>query len=252
MTARWMDSTALGGMETARSTSSASAPPANGVRLKVTAWRLLNTTLLLGFGIYKSYRSTLGVPTSDWIICLGWAVIAYWGMYVEAEAPALAPWLFIQDISKPTRFVLAEVITIAWFISAPVLAYLWALPSPTAKEANPTVSTYLWIISVASALLTPIQFWDRVNDSRIITWARRRWLPRQFHTDERSDFAGVFLLGKLIATLANVMHVVYNLYHFTRVSDLTPSVIYGWLITASISLFVPMAVCGIYIAVRRH
>ncbi|KAJ6508204.1 hypothetical protein C8R45DRAFT_1207939 [Mycena sanguinolenta] len=244
-----MDSTVLKSMELARSTSPVSAPPANGVRLNVTAWRLLNTTLLVGFGIYKSCYPTLGVP--DWIICIGWAVIAYWGTYVEAEAPTLAPWLFIQDLSKVTGLVLAEVVTIAWFIFTPASPYLWAFPSFATKKADRAVSPWLWFICVANGLLIPLQFWDRVSESRIITWARRRWLPRQFHPDERWDLAGVFRSGKFIAALANVTQAVYDLYRFMRGSDLAPSVIHGWLITSSISLVIPMAVCGIYIAVRR-
>ncbi|KAF7368116.1 hypothetical protein MSAN_00877800 [Mycena sanguinolenta] len=248
MTAKRTDSTTLEGMETARSTSPVpSAPPANGTRPKVTAWRLLNTTLLVGFGIYKSCHSTLGVSTSDWIICIGWAIVAYWGTYMESEAPAVAPWFFIRDIFQPTRLVVAEAITSAWFIWGLRLPYLWTLST---KEADRTVPTYLWIVCVSNALFTPVQFWDRVSDSRIITWGCRRWM--QFHPAERPELTDVFLLCKLIAGLANATQVAYDLYHFTRGSDPAPSVTYTWLITTSISLFVPAAICGMYLAVRRQ
>ncbi|KAF7368122.1 hypothetical protein MSAN_00878500 [Mycena sanguinolenta] len=252
MTAKRTDSAALEGMETARSTSPVpSAPPANGTRPKVTAWRLLNTTLLVGFGIYKSHHSTLGVSTSDWIICIGWAVVAYWGTYMESEAPTVAPWLFVRDILLPTWLVVVEAITIAWFIWGVRLPYVWAFP---ANEADRTVPTYFWIACVANALFTPFQFWLRVSESIIITWGRTRWM--QFRLDERSDLTTTFMLGKLIAGLAIGTLVApqpaYDVYHFTRGSDPAPSVTYAWLITASISLFVPTAICGMYLVVRRQ
>ncbi|KAJ6450924.1 hypothetical protein C8R45DRAFT_1113849 [Mycena sanguinolenta] len=54
------------------------------------------------------------------------------------------------------------------------------------------------------------------RESRLITWARRRWLPWQVHPEERSGIAGVLTSGKFIAALANVTQAAHDLYHFTR------------------------------------
>ncbi|KAJ6495095.1 hypothetical protein C8R45DRAFT_1212031 [Mycena sanguinolenta] len=244
------DSPSLECMETAKSTLPGSPPPASGVHLKVTAWRLLNTTLLMGFGVYKYYRPTLGDPTSDWIICIGWAVIAYWGTYVEAEAPTLAPWLFIRDIYQPTRLVLAEVHTIAWFIWAPVSANMWAMPF-NLKNAHQTADTYqLWLYYFL-ALVAPFQFWTRVGDSVIITWMHRRWMPPQFNPSD-GKFSFVFLLSQFIAGFVDVGQLVYHLHRFTRGSDPAPSVTYLSILTMSISLVLPLAICGGYLALRQR
>ncbi|KAJ6508179.1 hypothetical protein C8R45DRAFT_921949 [Mycena sanguinolenta] len=160
MTTTRMDSTALEGMELARSTSPASAQ--SGCDRGETNQHKI------------AHGLSLGVPTSNWIICVGWAVIGG----TDACIMAL----------HPIPFKTHGAMTIAWFI---------------------------W-------------------------W----WLPRQVHPEERSGIVGVFTSGKFIAALANVTQAAHDLYHFTR-SDLAPSVIYGWLIASRISLFVPMAVCGI-------
>ncbi|KAJ7463385.1 hypothetical protein B0H11DRAFT_2052750 [Mycena galericulata] len=232
---------------TTRSTSPVTSQ-SSGARLKVTVWRLLNTVLMMGFGIYKSYYTTLGSPTSDWIISIGWAVIAYWGMYVEGEAPTLAPWFFIRDFSRPTWFVLAEASTMASIVGAPVFACLWVFPNRD-KPADRAVTTFLWILSVASALYAPIQFWDQMRNSRIITWIRRRWMPRQFND---SDLAGMFILSKWVAGLGNVGQIVYNLYHFTRSSNPAPSFMFLWLLTTGISFAFPLVICGVYLAVHQR
>ncbi|KAJ7773499.1 hypothetical protein B0H14DRAFT_2276757, partial [Mycena olivaceomarginata] len=49
---------------------------------KVTPWRLLNTCLVLGMGIYKAavtYRGQDAAPTTlDWIIGVLWALMCVW------------------------------------------------------------------------------------------------------------------------------------------------------------------------------
>ncbi|KAJ7219801.1 hypothetical protein B0H12DRAFT_1152519 [Mycena haematopus] len=252
MTARRTHSTALERMESTRSTSPVpldSEP--SGARLKVTVWRLLNTTVIMGFGIYKSYHTTLGSPTSDWIICVGWAVIAYWGTYVEMEAPTLASWLFIPDFSRPTRFFLEEAFTLASILGFPVLVYMWAFPNGD-KPADRAVPTYVWIICVANALFAPSQFWDRAGHSQIFIWIRRRWMPRQFNDlDPTSELAGVFTLSTSVAGLVSGGQIVYNLYRFTRGSDPPPSLALLWLLTTGISIVFPLAICGLHLAAHR-
>ncbi|KAJ7218874.1 hypothetical protein B0H12DRAFT_327154 [Mycena haematopus] len=49
-----------------------------GPKVKVTLWRLLNTVLVLGLGVYKAvaaYRGQQTAPTTlDWILGVLWAV----------------------------------------------------------------------------------------------------------------------------------------------------------------------------------
>ncbi|KAJ7061735.1 hypothetical protein C8F01DRAFT_145350 [Mycena amicta] len=90
----------------------ANPPPTPGPRrrIKITPWRLLNTTVLLGFGISKTVLSFRGETTApnilDWALGVLWGLIAYWGSIVEAETPEDFPWLFGHDLSRPLSYVL--------------------------------------------------------------------------------------------------------------------------------------------------
>ncbi|KAJ7744771.1 hypothetical protein DFH07DRAFT_834279 [Mycena maculata] len=78
-------------------------------RLKVTAWRILNSSLILALGSYKAMTIRGGEPGA----LTGWECIAvmfcvlfwYWGSLIEQENPTLAPWLFIRDRSAPLWFL---------------------------------------------------------------------------------------------------------------------------------------------------
>ncbi|KAJ7319079.1 hypothetical protein DFH08DRAFT_970975 [Mycena albidolilacea] len=74
-------------------------------KVKVTPWRLLNTVLVLGLGIYKAtatYRGQDTTPTTlDWIIGVLWALIAYWASFLEdAHLSPGARWFFDLDVSQ--------------------------------------------------------------------------------------------------------------------------------------------------------
>ncbi|KAJ6510715.1 hypothetical protein C8R45DRAFT_921434 [Mycena sanguinolenta] len=74
-------------------------------KLKVTPWRLFNTVLVLGLGIFKAvaaYRGEQTAPTTlDWILGVLWAVIAYWLSFLEQEAQLglIGRWFFTHDLS---------------------------------------------------------------------------------------------------------------------------------------------------------
>ncbi|KAJ6510735.1 hypothetical protein C8R45DRAFT_965016 [Mycena sanguinolenta] len=74
-------------------------------KLKVTPWRLFNTVLVLGLGIYKAvaaYRGEQTAPTTlDWILGVLWAIIAYWLSFLEQEAQLglIGRWFFTHNLS---------------------------------------------------------------------------------------------------------------------------------------------------------
>ncbi|KAF7361519.1 hypothetical protein MSAN_01185500 [Mycena sanguinolenta] len=79
-------------------------PAPEDPKIKITLWRLLNTTLLLGLGVYKAvtaYGGQQTAPTTlDWILGVLWAVIAYWVSFLEeAQLGPRGRWFFIQDHS---------------------------------------------------------------------------------------------------------------------------------------------------------
>ncbi|KAF8210800.1 hypothetical protein K438DRAFT_1752569 [Mycena galopus ATCC 62051] len=77
-------------------------------RVKLSAWRILNSSVLLILGTYKAVATYLGqtlAPSDlDWTIGLVWALISYWLSILEQEAPSVAPWFFTTDLSGPVRF----------------------------------------------------------------------------------------------------------------------------------------------------
>ncbi|KAJ7061736.1 hypothetical protein C8F01DRAFT_1138259 [Mycena amicta] len=84
--------------------------PGSRPHVKVTPWRLFNTAVLLGFGISKSVLIFHGETTApnnlDWVLGVAWGLIAYWGSIVEAENPAIFPWLFKPDLTRPLSYLL--------------------------------------------------------------------------------------------------------------------------------------------------
>ena len=102
-----------------------SFPFGSGARspgIRVTAWRLLNSVILLVFGVTKAVYAYLGhetTPTTlEWLLGVSWALMygfplpapdvpfplnnqctrAYWVGWVEAENPSAAPLLFEVDL----------------------------------------------------------------------------------------------------------------------------------------------------------
>jgi hypothetical protein len=96
--------------------------------VKITPWRILNTSVLLILGTYKAVSTYLGetmAPTNlDWTMGVVWALMyihpnyipacilltycinlsSYWVSIVEQVAPSIAPWFLTADFSRPVRF----------------------------------------------------------------------------------------------------------------------------------------------------
>ncbi|KAJ7847598.1 hypothetical protein B0H14DRAFT_3867431 [Mycena olivaceomarginata] len=89
------------------------SPPITSPRrgVQVTRWRMLNTLFIASFGLYKSvltYQGDSTTPTTlDWLLGVFWATVSYWVGLLEAEDPALATWLFEEDVWPTVRFRLA-------------------------------------------------------------------------------------------------------------------------------------------------
>ncbi|KAJ6510729.1 hypothetical protein C8R45DRAFT_965009 [Mycena sanguinolenta] len=99
-----------------------------GPLIKVTLWRLLNTVLLLGLGVYKAvaaYRGQQTAPTTlDWILGVLWAVIAYWTSFLEdARLGPRGHWFFAEDHSSIALSILIYSSVVS--ISFGAAAYLW-------------------------------------------------------------------------------------------------------------------------------
>ncbi|KAJ7017240.1 hypothetical protein C8F04DRAFT_1230613 [Mycena alexandri] len=67
-----------------------SSPTWQDVLRLATAWRLLNTAMLLALGIYKAVSTYRGETTTsttlDWILGVVWATISYWAGILEEES----------------------------------------------------------------------------------------------------------------------------------------------------------------------
>ncbi|KAJ7872337.1 hypothetical protein B0H14DRAFT_2570340 [Mycena olivaceomarginata] len=81
----------------------------NPPSVKITPWRVFNTLLVLGLGVYKSVGTyqgqTVGPTTVDWIGSLVWATIVYWVSLYEPlvdddpDSEELFVWIFCRDLS---------------------------------------------------------------------------------------------------------------------------------------------------------
>ncbi|KAJ7169336.1 hypothetical protein C8R43DRAFT_1103535 [Mycena crocata] len=220
-------------------------------QLRITTWRLLNTTVFLALGIYKAisaYRGGTTTPTTlDWIIGVGWTILSYWLSIMEQENPDVAPWLFIVE---------------------------W-----------PLITTFLWIgfWKVASAMISPpitlasaiaySNYWSR-SWIVIVSWLAPLWLATtMFHTSRfqsvwyqvqeyftarlssRMDFLGMFRLpGRdpaltigigAAAGIVNVPLTNLLLLRFDEKSQALKYVLGAAFVGLSIaSLFAPFIACA--------
>ncbi|KAJ3549911.1 hypothetical protein NMY22_g698 [Coprinellus aureogranulatus] len=72
-------------------------------RPTVTPWRLVNTSFVLCFALWKWKAAVRGDPTAnnlDLVLGLGWALIVYWAGIIEQEHPSLASWFFHTNAIK--------------------------------------------------------------------------------------------------------------------------------------------------------
>ncbi|KAJ7742647.1 hypothetical protein B0H16DRAFT_1464086 [Mycena metata] len=147
------------------------APPVPRPRVKLTAWRILNTSVLVILGTYKAVSAYLGQTVApsdlDWAIGVLWALISYWLSIVEQEAPSVAPWFFIVDLSRPMRLwaavsILAVAGGMYWSVIYGIMVFMFA---------HPINWSMLRFVSVGLiGFLDPPAFWigstDPINDLR--------------------------------------------------------------------------------------
>ncbi|KAJ7241704.1 hypothetical protein B0H12DRAFT_1221502 [Mycena haematopus] len=133
-----------------------SAQLEKGPKVKITLWRLLNTILLLGLGIYKAtaaYRGQQVAPTTlDWIMGVLWAVIAYWVSFMEeAHLGPRGRWFFAQDHSA----VVLLVLTFSFALSIPfcATALFWHVIASFTGEEKDCQNDAFWVVPLAALVL---------------------------------------------------------------------------------------------------
>ncbi|KAF8318423.1 hypothetical protein DL93DRAFT_2054584, partial [Clavulina sp. PMI_390] len=74
---------------------------------KITAYRILTTVVILGFGLAKASLSYMGwtvAPiTLEWIMGVVAAIVIYWLGPCEALRPKIMPWIFHRDLIRSIR-----------------------------------------------------------------------------------------------------------------------------------------------------
>ncbi|KAK7057613.1 hypothetical protein R3P38DRAFT_2842037 [Favolaschia claudopus] len=108
-------------------------------KVKVTPWRLLNTFLVLGLGLYKSALAYLGQDTAptalEWIVGVLWVVIAYWLSFLEdADLGPRGRFLFSEDVSGALLPGLLSCIG-AWVIALVIRGFVEFVNLPSTPDS---------------------------------------------------------------------------------------------------------------------
>ncbi|KAF9515639.1 hypothetical protein BS47DRAFT_774455 [Hydnum rufescens UP504] len=73
--------------------------------VKITLYRLLNTTIILGVGTAKFALGMQGHSISptilDWVLGSLYLVVTYWIGFLEDVRPPVWPWFFFEDYVTP-------------------------------------------------------------------------------------------------------------------------------------------------------
>ncbi|KAJ7261119.1 hypothetical protein C8J57DRAFT_1514349 [Mycena rebaudengoi] len=133
-------------------------PPAvRAPHVKITLWRLLNTTGLLVLSICKSiliFRGeTLAPDHLDWSIGILWAFVAYWGSLIEQEAPSLAPWLFEDDLTVQVRGGFELVLFWLGFSAMTSLLLAWCMFLRQKKDTHSGLVTFAFVMTAMIPIL---------------------------------------------------------------------------------------------------
>ncbi|KIJ40774.1 hypothetical protein M422DRAFT_256193 [Sphaerobolus stellatus SS14] len=91
--------------------------------IKITPWRIINTFVVLGFGITKTVSTYGGKDAtanwSDLTVGLIWATIAYWVSLAETESKTAWQWLLQKPVTVPNtliKFILLIGVIVAYSI----------------------------------------------------------------------------------------------------------------------------------------
>ncbi|KAI0049531.1 hypothetical protein FA95DRAFT_1604342 [Auriscalpium vulgare] len=114
--------------------------------IKITGFRLLNTAVIIAFGLAKavlSYRGESAVPTTlDWVLGVLCAALLYWIGLLETVDPPVLRWLLHDDYAfvfvLATRFLLLSNLVCAG-ISLPIIFVV--------RAANSLVFFFLMVIT---------------------------------------------------------------------------------------------------------
>ncbi|KAF9464327.1 hypothetical protein BDZ94DRAFT_1308108 [Collybia nuda] len=87
----------------------------------MTRWRLLNSLVIITFGMWKAISAYLGystLPTTiDWILGVMWALISYWASLLESEHPTIGKWLMQDDLKEASMESSISAVSILMTIS---------------------------------------------------------------------------------------------------------------------------------------
>jgi len=117
-------------------------------RVPLTAYRILNMTVIISFGTAKAVLTAQGqsaTPTTlDWLLGVVFAVILYYVGLWEPVRPRVLPWFFHKDYGQPVFYFCGRflgsccmIIIRGFFLPIALFALtfipLWFIFSPTAK-----------------------------------------------------------------------------------------------------------------------
>ncbi|KAJ7738966.1 hypothetical protein B0H16DRAFT_1729643 [Mycena metata] len=190
------------------------------LRVMITPWRCMNTTVFATLGIYKavtSYRGQTSVPTAlEWTVGVGWTLISYWIEILQDDEPSLAvtSWFFGYDfLGTKTRYLDLLVagkfhvdITPWRMLNTAVVLALGTYKASAAFCGQTTAPNTLdWITGIVWTL---ISFWIDVLEKYNTSTAGKQWFLSHDLTDALS-FMLLVAFGITMMTL-----IIMSIYSF--------------------------------------
>ncbi|KAJ7917670.1 hypothetical protein B0H13DRAFT_1994518 [Mycena leptocephala] len=138
--------------------------------VKITPWRITNTVVVLGLGIYKATVTYLGQTTApttaDWIIGVGWTLISYWIGLVEQHDDTATQWFFSHDFSDVVAsvfwvfFQLVFGLVVVGGFSVIYIRLYFSIPF--AMQQSPLAFLFIFLASMLLTLAIWIVLWFTV------------------------------------------------------------------------------------------
>ncbi|KAJ7743061.1 hypothetical protein B0H14DRAFT_2987831 [Mycena olivaceomarginata] len=246
--------------------------------VKFTAWRIINTGILLGLGVPKAVATYKGQNTAvnnlDWALGVAWALISSWVGFVEQDSPESAPWFFKYDLRLVLGTGLVGFCGILWLLFCVtatveaglrsgyfVVSFLKESDSPSAGHIALFTLTFILcsagsVLLLGSVTMLGSMLFGWFRSEFYLPFNRLRWLPPGFFdtSDWSLDYANNPLVGLPIfavvflcwvAVWSSVFFPVWNL-HFSSVPG---SLVVGtWITLSVISSYIT---CGVIRTVSR-